>query len=115
MNPAGRGLDFTENPDAKKNLFRYAVDLHCLNPVADTTKTPLPPLEDLAQGDMAQLHAGLKYGSHPRKELDAILRTIGTQFDWYLGDKHLTCAQDVRLNKHIVAGGVMLTLCIQDP
>jgi hypothetical protein len=41
-NPAGRGLDFTENPDAKEKYIRYAVDLHCLNPVADTRKTPPP-------------------------------------------------------------------------
>ena len=47
-NPTGRGLDFTDNPDAKDDFIRYAVELHCLNPVAGTRKTPLPSLEDLA-------------------------------------------------------------------
>jgi hypothetical protein len=45
----GRGLDFTENPDHKEDFLRYAVELHFLNPVVDTRKTPLPPLEDMAE------------------------------------------------------------------
>ena len=57
-NPTGRGLDFTENPDAKEDYIRNAIDLHCLNPVADTRKTSLPPLEDLAEGVMAHIRAG---------------------------------------------------------
>jgi len=44
--PAGRGLDFTNNPDSKEDFLMYAVKLRCMNPVADTKK-PLPPLEDL--------------------------------------------------------------------
>ena len=48
--PAGRGLDFTENLDHKEDFLRTAAELHCLNPVANTRKSPLPPLEDLAEG-----------------------------------------------------------------
>jgi hypothetical protein len=33
---AGRGLDLTDNPDSKEEFLRYAVELQCLNPVADT-------------------------------------------------------------------------------
>ena len=49
-NPAGRGLDFTNNPYSKEDFLRYAVELQCLNPVADTRNPPLPPLEELAEG-----------------------------------------------------------------
>ncbi len=48
-NPAGRGLDFTENPYHKEDFLRYAVEFHCLNPLANIRKSPLPPLEDLAE------------------------------------------------------------------
>ena len=50
-NSAGRGIDFTENPDAKEDCIRYAINLHDLNPLVDTRKTPVPPPpppEDLA-------------------------------------------------------------------
>ena len=77
-NPAGRGLDFAENPGAKEDYIRYATDLHCLNPVADTRKTPLPPLEDLAEGVMAHIHASLRPETKPRRELDAAIRATGT-------------------------------------
>jgi hypothetical protein len=62
-NPTGRGLDFTQNSDAMEGYIQYAVDLHCLNLVADTRKTPLPPLEDLAEGVMAHIRAGLRPGT----------------------------------------------------
>jgi hypothetical protein len=113
-NPAGRGLDFTENPDGKEDFIRYAVNLHCLKPVADTKKSTLPPLEDLAEGAIARLHAVPKNGSEPRRELDATFRTIGTQLDWYPGDKS-TCVQDLRLNKLLGAGRAMSTRRISDP
>jgi len=48
-NLAGRGLDFGEYSEDKPDFVRYAVELRCLNPVVDTKKTPLPPLEDLAE------------------------------------------------------------------
>ena len=43
-NPAGRGLDFANNPEQKEDFLRYAIELHCLNPVQDIAHTPLPPL-----------------------------------------------------------------------
>ena len=48
-NPAGRGLDFDDFPEVKPNFVRHAVELRCLNPVVDTKKTTLPPLEDLVE------------------------------------------------------------------
>ncbi len=68
-NPTGRGLDFTENPDSKENFLGYAVELQCLNPVADTRKTPLPSLEKLAEGTTALIESGLRLGTEPRCEL----------------------------------------------
>jgi len=38
------------NPDHKEDFLRYAVELHCLNRVANIRKSSLPPLEDLAEG-----------------------------------------------------------------
>jgi hypothetical protein len=43
-NPAGRGLDFYDFPEDKPDFVRYRMKMHCLNPVVDTKKTPLPPL-----------------------------------------------------------------------
>ena len=80
-NPAGRGLDFTDNPDTKKDFLRYAVELQCLNPVADTRKTPLPLLEDLAEGVTVLIEAGLRLGTEPKSDLDKTLREAGTQRD----------------------------------
>jgi hypothetical protein len=87
-NPAGRGLDFTENPpDHKEDFLRYAVELHFLDPVTNIRKSPLPPLEDLAEGVTAHLATGLKPGSEPRKDLDIALRESGTYLDWLPGDR----------------------------
>jgi hypothetical protein len=41
-NPAGRGLDFADKPEQEEDFMRYAVELHCLNPVHDIAQTPLP-------------------------------------------------------------------------
>ena len=42
-NPAGRELDFADNPDHKEDFLRYAIKLHCLNPVHDDiVQYPLP-------------------------------------------------------------------------
>ena len=50
INPAGRKLDFADNPEQEEDLMRYAVELHCLNPVQDIAQTPLPQLEEIARG-----------------------------------------------------------------
>ena len=62
-NLARRGLDFTNNPDSKEDFLRYAVELQCLNPVVDTRKTPLPPLEDLEEGATVLIEAKLRLGT----------------------------------------------------
>ena len=48
-NPAGRGLDFDDALDDKSDFVRYTVELRCQNLITDTRKTPLPPLEELAE------------------------------------------------------------------
>ena len=72
-NPAGRNLNFDDLPEDKPDFIKYAVELRCLNPVVDTKKTPLPPLEDLAEGVTILLKAGLQHNKEPRKELEKIL------------------------------------------
>jgi hypothetical protein len=48
-NPAGRGLDFDDARDDNPDFVRYVVEFRCQNPITDTKKTPLPPLEELAR------------------------------------------------------------------
>jgi hypothetical protein len=104
-NPAGRGLDFSENPDSKEDFLRYTIELQCLNPVADTRKTPLPSLEDLAKGATVLIAAGLRLGTEPIRDLENALREAGTQQDWY--PDHHCCEQDLSLNTHLGDGGAM--------
>jgi hypothetical protein len=73
----GRGLDFDDFPEDKPDFVRYAVELRFLNPVVDTKKTPLPPLEDLAEAVIILLQAGLQHNKEPRKELENILQAEG--------------------------------------
>jgi hypothetical protein len=55
-NPAGRGRDFDDAPEDKPNFTRYAVEIPCLNPLTDTKRSPLPPLEELADGGSHHTH-----------------------------------------------------------
>ena len=81
-----------------------------MNPMADTRKSPLPPLEDLAEGVTVQLVTGLKPGSEPMKDLDIALRESGTYLDWFPDrEDRNTWTQDLRLNTHLGAGGAMST------
>jgi hypothetical protein len=73
-NPARRGMDFNEHPEDKLDLVRYAVELRCQNPVLDTKRTPMPPLEDLAEAAKIFLTVGLQPNMEPRKELKNILQ-----------------------------------------
>ena len=76
--------------------------------MADIRKSPLPPLEDLAEGVTIQLATGLKHGTEPIKDLDIALHESRTYQVWFLGDRN-TWAQDLRLNTHLGAGGAMST------
>jgi uncharacterized protein (DUF1330 family) len=112
--PAGRGLDFDEYPETKSDFVRYTVELRCLNPVVDTKKTPLPPLEDLAEAVSVLLHVGLQPHKKPKKELDKLLHAEGTTKEWF-PDNRSPCSRDLRINGHLGAGGVMTPGRIQDP
>jgi hypothetical protein len=74
-NPAGRGLDFDDFPEDKPDFITNAVELRCLNPIVDTKKTSLPPLEDLAEMVTVLLKAKLQHNKELRKELEIILQT----------------------------------------
>ena len=82
-NPAERGLDFDGHPEDKANFIRYAVELRCLDPMMDTKKSPLPPLEDLSEAVEVFIVAGLKPEKEPRKELDKRLQAEGTSRHWF--------------------------------
>ena len=82
-NLAGRGLDFNDFPDDKTDFVRYAVELRCLNPVVDTIKSPLPPLEDMSEAVGALMLSGLKPNKEPRKDLEKPLLTERTTRQWF--------------------------------
>jgi len=81
--------------------------------VADTRKTPLPPLEGLEEGARVLIEAGLRLDKEPRRDLEKTLREAETQRDWY--PEKYYCEQDFRLNIHLGAGGAMSTGRVQDP
>jgi hypothetical protein len=112
-NPAGRGLDFTDNPADKEPFLRYAVILQCINPITDITKRPLPPLEDIAEGIEISLQDLFIRGSASRKQLEIATRAAGTYEDWFDEEKaeHI----DIELNEHLGARGIMSPGTIQDP
>ncbi len=62
------------------------MELRCLNPIMDTKKSPLPPLEDLAEAVDALMVAGLKPDKEPRKELEKLLQAKGTERHWFAGN-----------------------------
>jgi hypothetical protein len=72
-NPAVRGLDFDDFLKDKPDFVRYVVDLRCLNPITETKKTPLPPLEDLAEAVTILFKVGLQHNTEPRRELKKLL------------------------------------------
>ena len=59
------------------------MELRCLNLVTDTKKTPLPPLEDLANAVTVLLETGLQHNKEPREELERILQAEEATKDWF--------------------------------
>jgi hypothetical protein len=86
-NPAGRGMHFYDYPEDKSDFVRYAVEFRCLNPVAANKKTPLPPLEDLAEAVTVLLQVGLQHTEERGKELEKILQEEGITKEWF-PEKH---------------------------
>jgi hypothetical protein len=79
--PVGRGLDFIENSDSKEEFLQCAVELQCLHQMAYTRKTPLPSLENLAEGATFLLEAGLSLGTKLMHDHEKAIREAGTQQD----------------------------------
>jgi hypothetical protein len=113
-NSARRGLDFADTEDTKKDFLRYAVYYHSQNPIANTRKHPLPPLEKLVEGTMLQLAASLKVGCVPRKDICRALREACNTNEWFPNNRG-PCRQDLRVNTHLGAGGAMTPGRIQNP
>ena len=80
----------------------------------DTKKSPLPPLEDLAEAVKALMAAGLKPDKEPRKELKKVLQSEGTARHWF-AEPRGPCIRDTRINSHLGAAGVMKPDRIQNP
>jgi hypothetical protein len=79
-----------------------------------TKKTPLPPLEDLAEAVAILIKVGLQHNNEPRKELERLLQAEGVTKEWF-PKTHGPCTRDIRINTHLGAGGVMTQVRIQDP
>ena len=105
-NLARGGLDFDDHPDDKTCFVRYAVELRCLNPIMDTKKSPLPPLEDLAEAVEALMAAELKPDKEPRKELEILMQAEGAARHWFAAPRG-PCIRDIKINSHLGAAGVM--------
>jgi hypothetical protein len=89
-----RALEFDDYPDDKPDFVKYAVELCCLNPVVDTKKTPLPPMEDLAEAVTLLLQVGLHQNKEPRKELKKYYTRRGPRrsgFRRHKAPAHGTC------------------------
>jgi hypothetical protein len=114
-NLEGRGLDFDDTPEDKPNFVRYALEFRCLNPLNDTKKSPLPPLEELADEAVTTITAvGLQPNKEHKKELEKALQTTGSLRDWLPLAKG-PCNRDARINTHLGVGGAMTPGRIQDP
>ena len=85
-----------------------------MNPVVDTKKSPLPPLEDLSEAVGALMSSGLKPDKEPRKDLEKLLLTERTTRQWFPKYRG-PCTRDNRINTHLGAVGVMTPSRIQDP
>jgi hypothetical protein len=44
-----------------------------MNPIVDTKKSPIPPLEDLAEGVETLMAVGLRLDKEPRRELEKLM------------------------------------------
>jgi hypothetical protein len=99
-NPAGRGLEFDNAPDDKPDFGKYIVELRCQNPI--TRKTPLSPLEELAEATKILLAAGLKPDKAPRKDSIKLLKAACNTKEWS-PEPQGPCIRDLRLNAHLGA------------
>ena len=107
-------MDFDDAPEHKPDFIRYAVEFRCLNPLTDTKKSPLPPLEELAEAIAILTVVDLQSQKEQRKELEKVLQNAGSLRDWFPAAKG-QCNMDARISTHLGAGGIMTPGRIQDP
>jgi hypothetical protein len=85
-----------------------------MNPIVDTKKSPLPPLEDLEEAVEALMAARLKPDKEPRRELEKLLHREGIIRQWF-PEPRGPCSRDIGINSHLVADEVMTPGRIHDP
>jgi hypothetical protein len=81
--------------------------------VVDTKKTPLPPIEDLAEAVTVLVQTGLQHNTEPRKELEKILQAEGATKEWF-PEQRGPFNRDTRINSHLGARGLMTPGRMQD-
>ncbi len=84
-----------------------------MNPIMDIKKSPLLPLEDLAEAMEAVMAAELKLDKEPRKELEKLLQAEGTARHWF-AESRGPCIRDTKINSHLGASRVMTPGRIHD-
>jgi hypothetical protein len=73
-NPAGKGLDFGDDPGNREPFLWYSVTLQCRISMKEIARTPLPPLEDIIHGIFVGLRPCDIPTSPLREELERALR-----------------------------------------
>jgi hypothetical protein len=70
--------------------------------MTNTTRSPLPSLEDLSEAVEALLAAGLKPDMEQRKELEKRMQVEGTTRHWF-AEPRGPCVRDIKINTHLGA------------
>ena len=112
-NPAGRGLDFDDNPADREPFMRYSVNFRCLNPPKDLASRTLPPLEDVSEALQYLLRQHATFGTDGRRQLDNTLSAAGVLEQWFPPPSQ-TSAFPLDMNIHLGAHGLMTPGRIQD-
>ena len=82
--PSGGLIELDDSPGNKPDFARYTVELRCQNPITDTRKTLLPPLEELGETTETLLASGLKPDKVSRKDLLKLLQITCIPSEWFL-------------------------------
>ena len=82
--------------------------------MTDTKRSPLPPLEELAEAVSILIAIGIHPQKDQRKELEKVLQNAGSLRDFF-PVANGPCERDAIINTHLGAGGVITPGRFQDP